>query len=208
MGDISFLVAQAGPTIPWWLIPGVPLAAAGVGIAIGFCLIALGSRPFKLAGGLIVLVIALFVIAFAVALYTGSSRASKDAERAWAKHDRTWGRRETDWHVGDKGPQTMVAYLVVEYLRTYKNNWPPDWDALEPTFNGAYRKNSLWTFDELKNEVLLEFQIDGPSLLEVARNPEKSLEFNAIQSKSVAREHFKTDPNQIILDHFRDTVSH
>lgn len=104
--------------------------------------------------------------------------------------------------------QSMVAFMVCDYLFSNTNQWPPDWDALEPYFVARYQKTSPWSFDELKDSISLDFNLDGPSLIGVAINAEKSKAFQAIQSKDGFNEFREMDPNQIVLNHFRNMISY
>ena len=107
-----------------------------------------------------------------------------------------------------EGRQTIVACLVCDHLLANTNQWPSDWDSLEPYFIARYQKSSPWSFADLKDEIDLDFDIDGPSLMGVAINAEKSQAFQAIQSKFGSNEYLEVDPNQIVLDHFRNMVSY
>ena len=104
--------------------------------------------------------------------------------------------------------QMLVAFLVCEYLFENTNQWPPDWDALKPIFDSEYKKTSPWNFDDLKRDVTLRFDIDGPSLIGTAIDGKKSRLFRAIESKSGHNDYRETDPNQAILNHFRNMISY
>ena len=104
--------------------------------------------------------------------------------------------------------QALVALLVCDYLLANTNQWPTGWSALEPIFVARYQKSSPWKFDDLKSNIALRFDIDGPSLAGVALDDIKSQSFIAIEPKSGQHEYREVDPNQIILNHFRNMISH
>ena len=104
--------------------------------------------------------------------------------------------------------QTIVAFMVCDHLLSNTNEWPSSGGALKPHFEARYKKTSPWSFDDLKDSILLDFKVDGPSLMGVAINPEKSKAFCAIQSKNGFNEFRNVDPNQIALNHFRNMISY
>ncbi|MDB2686510.1 hypothetical protein N9Y42_04810 [Mariniblastus sp.] len=108
----------------------------------------------------------------------------------------------------DEELQVTVAFLVCDYLFASANEWPPDWEALKPHFVARFKNNPDFEFDHIMQHVDLDFDIDGPALMGIAINVDKSRAFRAIRSKSSFDEYRETDPNQIVLDHFRHIISH
>ena len=94
--------------------------------------------------------------------------------------------------------QTVVAYLVCDYLDTNKKQWPPNWEALEP-FHDARFPNV--PFDELQNHVTLDFTIDTSRLLETCVNAQLAADFKPIRSKTPGVEAYEQNPNSVILRH-------
>ena len=117
-------------------------------------------------------------------------------------------KTRTRTRLESESQQTLVAYLVCDHLLANTNQWPEDWDALEPYFKSGYQKQSPWEFDDLKNDIDRDFGIYGPSLAGVAINPDRSRDFQAIKSRSGSNEYRETNPNQIVLNHFRNMITY
>ena len=94
--------------------------------------------------------------------------------------------------------QTVVAYLVCDYLDTNKNQWPPNWEALKPFHDARFPKVP---FDELQRHVTLDFTIDPSRLLETCVNAQLAADFKPIRSKTRGDEAYEQDPNAVILRH-------
>ena len=108
-----------------------------------------------------------------------------------------------------------VALLIESYIRQHEGQWPPNWDSLQ-THHAAWRATLLtvmpgfkvWAFEELTEEITVDFSLDAATLHEVANDPKKSRQFQPIKLPPTAGSVISDYVNRVlypeILKHYRD----
>ena len=111
--------------------------------------------------------------------------------------------------------QTDVAFLILSYIRDHEGQWPPNWDSLQ-THDAALRAAlmtvmpgiKVWAFEELTEEITVDFSLDAATLHEIANDPKKSGQFQPIKLPPTAGSVISDYVNRVlypkILKHHRD----
>lgn len=86
-----------------------------------------------------------------------------------------------------------VADMVVEHMKSNQNRWPRNWDDLrEPYAALAQRSGQPWTFDELRERVVVDWKANPKSLA-------KENSFRVIWLKDGTSSHYEgCEPNEIV----------
>ncbi len=103
--------------------------------------------------------------------------------------------------------QTEIAFIITRYLRDNEDQWPPDWDALQP-YHVVHPNMENWAFDELAQEFTVDFSLDAATLRKIANDPKKSSQFQpaklSITTGSEVSDDFIRVLYQDILRRYRD----
>ena len=106
-----------------------------------------------------------------------------------------------------KSQQMRTALLILFYIRDHQGEWPPDWASLRPYFPALTDTAEIGKdFQQLTEEVTVDFSFDMTTLNEIATDPTKSCQFEPI--KFLAPKDRASHPirrlHQKILQYYRD----
>ena len=103
--------------------------------------------------------------------------------------------------VRNEDAQIICAVLVCDYLDENQNQWPPDWETLKPFFDTRYPNGNDPSFDDIQEEVVVDFEVDGTKLLETCVNEKMASAFNPIQSSRMDLNTRTQNPNWMVLNY-------
>ena len=72
-----------------------------------------------------------------------------------------------------------VACLILQYISANDDQWPPDWESLKPYY--IIHPNDDYDFQQLTEELNVDFTLDKATLHEIANDPKKSGQFQPIK---------------------------
>ena len=89
-----------------------------------------------------------------------------------------------------------VAEAVIGHMRAHDGSWPRDWADIEIAFESMYQGTGAITFEELKNRVEIDFDVDPDQLREKSL---RGIPFNVIRSRSGQTAYWAgAEPNDVI----------
>ena len=99
-----------------------------------------------------------------------------------------------------------VADLVVDHMKANDGQWPSGWDDLRNDYQACVdRSGQPWSFAELSQQVIVDWQADPQQLLDDS-NGADTAEFKVITLSDGTEKYWQhREPNQIILDYLRST---
>ena len=105
--------------------------------------------------------------------------------------------------------RTEVVFLIVEYIRDNQGHWPPNWEALQPYYSGNRTVGGNWDFQQLSEDVAIDFSFDRATLYDIANDPEKSRLFEPIKlppadDRSDVRPRLDDHMSELILIFYRN----
>jgi hypothetical protein len=106
-------------------------------------------------------------------------------------------------HIDDACAQWGAADMVIDFMRDHDGEWPPDWNALLPSFVRNNGRVSGWSYAKFQSHVFIDFTSDSKTLRH--RSIESnSIPFDVIHAKSVWGSQFDDGPNGMLYRFFRD----
>ena len=104
--------------------------------------------------------------------------------------------------------QCLVSLLVCDYLDENQQEWPKNWEGLEPFFNKSVYSDEL-QFDELQDFVDLDFTIVGADLLDISEDLPRAKRFNPVRPAGSkfggpGYNYYRDNPNSLILNHVNE----
>jgi hypothetical protein len=112
--------------------------------------------------------------------------------------------RRTETTINDAYAVEWAADMVIEYMKSHDGAWPRSWDDLrEPYKACAQRVGEPWTFEQLRDRVDVNWDVDPVRL---ANAPDIGAEppFVVIWLRSGSGSHWEAhEPNRKILDYLR-----
>ena len=100
-----------------------------------------------------------------------------------------------------------VAGMIVDHLEANDGAWPKNWDDLRDDYElGELKAGRPWTFDELRDRVVVDWNAD-PQLLASQTRQSKSdgaPPFHVIGLTDGSTDHWRNaEPNKIVAEYFR-----
>ena len=75
-----------------------------------------------------------------------------------------------------------VACLILQYISANDDQWPPDWESLKPYY--IIHPNDDYDFQQLTEELNVDFTLDKATLFEIADDPERARPVSADQTSA------------------------
>lgn len=104
--------------------------------------------------------------------------------------------------IDDAYAQWGTVDLVIAYLKDHDGEWPNDWEALRPYFDRHGGRVGGWSFDEFRNRVVIDFDVDADELRRQAVSSETPT-FNVIRARWTIGIAMDDGPNAMLNGYFR-----
>ena len=116
-----------------------------------------------------------------------------------------WGFDCVNETISGAYAQWWVADMVIEYMEWNEGSWPCDWDDLkEPYEICAGQSVAVWSFEELRGRVAIDFAVD-PAKLSTVERENGEAPFRVIYLRNGKRNHWVgNEPNLMILQYLRE----
>ena len=100
-----------------------------------------------------------------------------------------------------------AADMAIEHLRENENQWPRTWDDLRDDYAACVsRSGQPWTFDEIRQRVTIDFDVNTVDLLDGSKGMETP-KFSVIRSSDGTKSHWQgKEPNTIIHKYLNGTT--
>ena len=113
-----------------------------------------------------------------------------------------WIAYDTNRAIRNSYAQWWAADMVAKHLEANDNKWPRSWDELRDDYEACVAKSGQpWTFDEIQRRVIIDFNVQTDSLIEISRETNEP-DLNVIRAADGTKYNWQErEPNTIIFNY-------